>query len=142
MNPVASDNSSFSPWTALWIEVIPILQELTVFFIDRQNPVKSCENGTQKIPILVPGKNENCQWLVELLQFRSQIGSKTQDNEIECQKEQGKFSTFLQTMTKMRPIYFMPRREKILKDSLHNYQKCQKFPTSIQSFYRDRAQFF
>ena len=87
VNPVASDNSSFSPWTALWIEVIPILQELTVFFIDRQNPVKSCENGTQKIRILVPGKNENCQWLVELLQLRSQIGSKTGDNEIERQKE-------------------------------------------------------
>merc|ERR1719491_2794778 len=54
----------------------------------RQNPVKYYGNGTPKIRTQVPGKNENCQWLVELLQLRSQIGSKTQDNEIECQKEQ------------------------------------------------------
>jgi hypothetical protein len=78
----------------------------------RQNPVKYYGNGTPKIPTQVPGKNENCQWLVELLQLRSQIGSKTQDKEIECQKERGKLSTLLQTMTKMRPFYFMPAWER------------------------------
>ena len=64
-------------------------------FSYRQNPVKYYGNGTPKIPTQVPGKKENCQWLVELLQLRSQIGSKTQDKEIECQKEWGKLSIFL-----------------------------------------------
>ena len=92
-------------------------------FSYRQNPVKYYGNGTPKIPTQVPGKNENCLWLVELLQLRSQIGSKTQDKEIECQKEWGKFSAFLQTITKMRPFYFMSGRGFFLKHSVHNYHK-------------------
>ena len=56
----------------------------------RKNPVKSCENGIPTIPTPVPGKNGNCQKLLGSQQLRSQTGSKTEDNEIEHQKAQGK----------------------------------------------------
>ena len=91
MNPIASDNSLFFPLNWGRNFSYTIHKGVDGIFSYRQKPVKYYGNGTPKIPTQVPGKNENCLWLVELLQLRSQIGSKIQDKEIECQKEWGKF---------------------------------------------------